>query len=647
MSLSRNVLYYGAEADLPEQTALRAGPLTMTLVSGQLRKIRLGDREVLRRIYVAVRDRNWRTVPSKLLEVRRHIDADHFQIDLEMEDKENDIDFQWHVSIAGSSTGTIRFAAKGTAQSTFLTNRISICVLHPIAECAGSTCTVEGTDGLQHESQFPEAISPHQAFKDVRALSHVVAPGVTTEVRFEGDTFETEDQRNWSDASYKTYSPPLERPYPSEIRTGTSVSQSVTLELRGKPVAYRPSREEQIEVRLGHSSARRLPAIGLGVVTGNVSLGKLAIQRLLALNLSHLRVDLRLFDPNYETRLRRATEEAILLGCSVEAAVFVSDSAAEELDRLRSIIERIQAPVCRWLIFHVSEKATSGKWVTIARAKLAAYRPTAKIGGGTNAYFAELSRANSPDAGVELISTSLNPQVHAFDHENLADSLEAQGAIVQSANRFWPGLPLAITPITLKPRFNSIATSPQSRESLEQLPCDVDVRQMSLFAAGWTAGSLKYLSEAGVHSATYFETVGWRGVMESQQGSPVASQFKSIPSAVFPLYHVLADFGEFARGTIVPSRSSAPETVESLVLDNNGSRRTLLSNLGDECRKIRLECHEADKRLRIKLLDEHNAERAMTSPEAFRAEPGSAIEVKGQFAEIELPPFAVMRLDRA
>jgi len=647
MSLSRNVVCYGAEAELPEQTPLRAGPLTMTLVSGQLRHICWDNREVLRRIYVAVRDRNWRTVPPSLLDVRKHIDDDHFQIDLEMESKRDDIDFFWHVSISGLSSGTIRFAAKGIAKSAFLKNRISICVLHPIGEYAGRTCVVESTKGLRCEGIFPELISPHQVFRDVRSISHGVMPGVVAEVRFEGDTFETEDQRNWSDASYKTYCPPLDRPYPSEISSGTSLSQSVTVELRGKPEPYHPSETDQIELRLGHSSARRLPSVGLGISSADVALGKVAIQRLRALDLSHLRVDLKLSTPDYETRLRRATEEAVLVGCRVEAALFVSDAAEEELDRLRSVVERIRPPVCRWLIFHRSEKATSGKWVAMARAKLAAYQPTAKFGGGTDAYFAELSRSASPGAEFDLVSTSLNPQVHDVDNENLADNLEAQSSIVESASRFWRGLSLAVTPITLKPRFNPDATAPEPTNGPEQLPSDVDVRQMSLFGAGWTAGSLKYLSEAGAHSATYYETVGWRGVMESPLGSPLPLLFKSLPNAVFPLYHVLADFGEFARGTIVPSRSSAPQKVESLVLEKDEARRILLSNLGGESQNVRLACGESDRRFLVKVLDEHSAEWAMSSPEAFRATPGKLIEVRGQFVEIEIPPFAVVRLDRA
>ena len=44
---------------------------------------------------------------------------------------------------------------------------------------------------------------------------------------------------------------------------------------------------------------------------------------------------------------------------------------------------------------------------------------------------------------------------------------------------------------------------------------------MSLFGAGWTAGSLKYLAEGGAHSLTYYETTGPDGrVLAGEQAAP-------------------------------------------------------------------------------------------------------------------------------
>ena len=120
------------------------------------------------------------------------------------------------------------------------------------------------------------------------------------------------------------------------------------------------------------------------------------------------------------------------------------------------------------------------------------------------------------------------------------ETLAAQAVTLQSARRFCADRPLAVSPVTLRPRFNPNATGPEPAAAPDELPPQVDVRQMSLLGAGWTLGSIKYLADGGAASATYYETTGWRGVMETEQGSPLPRRFRSEPGMVFPLYHVLA-----------------------------------------------------------------------------------------------------------
>ena len=79
-------------------------------------------------------------------------------------------------------------------------------------------------------------------------------------------------------------------------------------------------------------------------------------------------------------------------------------------------------------------------------------------------------------------------------------------------------------------------------------------------------GSIKHLAASGTYSVTYYETTGWRGVMEAEDGPSLPKKFHSIAGAVFPLYHVLADVGEFAGGHSVSTTSSAPLNVEAMAL---------------------------------------------------------------------------------
>src|SRR4029079_6821346 len=112
------------------------------------------------------------------------------------------------------------FTMDGEAKSTFLRNRIGFCLLHPPRECAGAKCRLEAGGGQGTENTFPRFIAPQNPFLDLRALAHEVRPGLWAELRFDGALFETEDQRNWIDASYKTFCTPLRLPFPVEVRAG-------------------------------------------------------------------------------------------------------------------------------------------------------------------------------------------------------------------------------------------------------------------------------------------------------------------------------------------------------------------------------------------------------------------------------------------
>ena len=109
--LPKRVLYYGKDETLPQRTPLRAGPLTLFYEDGDLRTVQWGKHEVLRRVYVAIRDRNWGTVPPVLTNVEMDLHRDHFTITFDVANKEGDIDFAWRGTISGSSEGVLVYEA--------------------------------------------------------------------------------------------------------------------------------------------------------------------------------------------------------------------------------------------------------------------------------------------------------------------------------------------------------------------------------------------------------------------------------------------------------------------------------------------------------------------------------------------------------
>ncbi len=649
-----NVLYHGIDVPPASPLELRAGPLTMRFMreSGGLRDIRIGNSEVLNSIYVAVRDRNWGTVPTTLHDLSVETGDEGFRVTFQAECRRREIDFLWTGIIEasggrdGGTVSEVRFSMDGRARSTFLRSRIGICVLHGSGSCAGRPCTVERTDGSIQRGRFPELVSPHQPFKNIQAVKHEVAPGVEAEVRFEGDVFEMEDQRNWTDASFKTYCTPLELPFPVEIRAGTVVKQAVTLRVKQTQNAESGTRDRElrnsgpVSISVNWSApAKPLPRIGFGASAHGKGLTEQEISRLRALRPAHLRVDLGLSDPNWETTLREAAAQAGALGTLIEAAILVSDRAEEELRGLASVVEKLRPPVSAWLILHQKLPAVPEGVIEVAREHLATHTPGAKFGSGSNANFAELNRNTPPLKMLDIVCYPMNPQVHTFDDESMMETLAGQADTVLSARKLAGNVPVAVTPVTLKPRFNAAATGNASKPAGDELPPQVDVRQMSLLGAAWTLGSMKRLFESGADSVTYYETTGWRGVMETERGSPLPELFRSLPGSVFPMYHVFADVAEFAGGDLVPLVSSDAGRVEGLALRKGDRRIVLLTNLTARPQAASVAIDRS--RCRARALDETNAVAAMQSPETYRGT-GESVPALNGGVKLELRPYAVI-----
>ena len=648
--MSKYVQYYGIDAPPSEQLALSAGPVSMLFEPelGFLRYIKLGGREILRGLYVAVRDHNWGTVAPQVSNVNVDASGDGFELTFDVSCVERDIDFFWQGRIVGDANGSVMYSMDGEARSTFKRNRIGFCVLHAPSDCAGDPCVIEKADGTTEEGQFPTDISPHQPFMDMKAITHGVIAGVKARVAFEGDVFEMEDQRNWTDASYKTYCTPLALPFPVEVKKGEKIKQSVSISLEGDVSGVSgEANADVVTFEATGEDAIKLPEIGVGSASHGQALSEEELFRLRVLNFSHLRVDLHLSGDDWRSALDRAVNEADALDVRLEVALHVSDNAQDELAALGNALNEVKPNVVRWFVYHVDEKSTSAGWVKMARAVIKKYDANPPLGGGAHAYFTELNRNRPPVNDLECVTYSLNPQVHAFDNASLAETLVAQKWTVESARTFVNKLPISVSPVTLRPRFNPNATGADPKVEPGTLPSQVDPRQMSLFGAGWTLGSLKYLSEAGVKSVTYFETSGWRGVQETADGSAEPELFQSKPASVFPLYHTLAYFGGMKSGEIVPSVSGNALRVDGAILRKGNWVRFVVANLTAEEQTVRVSYAGLADTVRTEVLDETFFEAATEQPERFRIrkteEQGIVIvDVTDESFELTLKPFAVV-----
>jgi hypothetical protein len=649
--LPRNVILFGSPVAPVEPLVVRAGPLSMLFEPETvfLRRIYFGTTEVLRGIYAAVRDRNWGTVTPRIGELQVARTADSFQLRLGVECRGGGIQFFWRGTITGRADGTVTFEFDGEARSSFLRNRVGLCVLHPLAACVGQPCWVEHPDGTAEHGTFPRYVSPHQPFRQIRAITYKPLAGLEVQVGFLGDIFETEDQRNWTDASFKTYSTPLELPFPVQIAAGTRIRQTVTILLRAETnlsldlkIRNQGEAEDTPVFEVPALPAGALPRIGLGLARHGKPSSANAIKRLRLLQLDHLRVELELNGPDWRGNLRRAASEANALDCALHVAIFLSPRAEEaELNELAAELAVLCPPVSLWLLYHCSEPATGECWVGLAQAVLSRFGSEIPIAAGTNANFAELNRHRPARDSIALPCFSVNPQIHAFDAATAMENLEAQKHVLESAHQFSPHLAV-VSPITLKPRFNAVATGQEQSPSPSELPISVDPRQMSLFAAAWTLGSIVALSGSGsVHSLTYFETTGWRGVMETEAGSPLPEAFPSIPGAVFPVFLLLASMAGFTR--VAPISMGTLPGVTALALFEGERRRVVIANLTGKVQALSMRTQAA--RARAKVLDETNAEQAMREPEDYLSQDSTELDCRSGELKLVLKPYALAWLD--
>jgi hypothetical protein len=575
MTPEQRIQAYGIPDQLPQQSILKAGQLELTYENGSLRWIKIGNTEILRMIYSAVRDRNWGTIEPKIEEEILNIEEHSFDIRLKVNYDAGPIHFSADYRITGAEN-KIRSEMNGIAQSYFLKNRIGFCILHPITECAGKKAKVGHPDGTYSDFVFPEQISGTQPVKNIQTMQWEPESGMIATLKLSGDIFEMEDQRNWTDASYKTYCTPLEIPFPAEIKKGTTVSQVV--ELFVETIPGLKSKSNEFIFSWNPDQVSKLPELGTAISSRKESLTLTEIGLLEQLPIQHLRVELKPGQSGFKELLHKTTRESELLGWPVFAVLYLSSDYPEEYYRFAENCKALKTSL-KYLLL-VGENHLSFEAFNELESQIRHDFPGILLGTGVNAYFAELNRNRPAIEKADFVSFTICPQVHAFDHASLVENLEAQAEVVKSARILFPGNPIFISPLSLKQRFNVVATAPETEPHAGVLPSSVDVRQPSVFCASWTLVSLKFLAQSGASLVTYFETVGWKGLIHGEIQSDCPEKFKAKVNDIFLVYEVMRELSWFSQ--VIHSKSSNPLLFDGLVVKSEKEIKVFLFSFSSE-----------------------------------------------------------------
>lgn len=602
----QSLAIFGTRQPSSPPLTLRAGRAEMVFEpdTGFLRRVHLDGREVIRCVYAAVRDRDWRTIPATLSNLNCETRDDRFQLFFDAECREGPIHFRWTTRVEGGPDGTISVAFDGEALSTFWRNRIGLCVLHPIRECAGAKARQKRTDGSVVECRFPTRIEPQilgrAGFQNLRAVAHEVREGQWANLSFTGDTFEMEDQRNWSDGSFKTYCTPLAEPFPAKILAGTRIPQSVMLRFdpplppADSPVIRTASAESMETLDYEGPGEERLPELGACLGADAPPLSVQQTRDLRSLDLAHLRIDLRLADPAWIDTLRCGTETAKALDTMLEAAIHLPREEAVDPEAVSAALGEIAPPIKRVLALREGEEATSPATLAEVRRCLADNAPIPLAGSDCN--FCELNRAwhlgKTPD-DADALFWSMAAEVHATDLRSVIETLETQPDTLRTASDFVEGSLPAITPITFRQRSNPVATSdgPETarRRPVREVP---DPRQASLFAAAWMVGCVAAMAGQGCGSATFFEATGSHGLLMARPG-PATSPY--------PVYHIFQALVGHRIAGVHRMLGARPLTLLRMARNTQVRTGALLANLCGENRRVRLD--NVPNKARVSRLD--------------------------------------------
>jgi hypothetical protein len=202
-------------------------------------------------------------------------------------------------------------------------------------------------------------------------------------------------------------------------------------------------------------------------------------------------------------------------------------------------------------------------------------------------------------------------------------------ATVETARGFCDG-PIHVGPITLRPRFIPCLAQPEDDAGGESaLPAAVDPRQRGLIAAAWTVGTLaNLLGCEQVASLTFFETVGWKGVLAGPESLPAG--FGAQPGEIYPVYHV---FRALAGATKLLGAGRNVEFAWLCFCAGNRQIGALVANLRPEIGQLQLQAPIGAASVEVKRLDRNACGGTLQAPQQVVSE--------GPTHRLWLPPYAV------
>jgi len=525
----------------PDTTRVQHKDFTLDLAQAAIRNVTYKGVQLIDLLYTAIRPWDWSTLAAESHTEDVKVNGSECIITIS-DTFAGALEAQTIITLTADNTFLVDYQLKGLAE--YSVNRWGICFCLHSGDWMGSTVNSSGKTYTLLQDISPQRVidGVTQGLFPAANEMHFVAPDQRfIKVNSTGKVLEAEDQRNWTDNTYKIYSGSLSEPRPFVTSAGSIWKQSVKFEV-GAPTsaAIDPAK---IVVR----EIEALPSIGLQFNTEPLLSPDDLEKALVLLEIDHLRV-------NEESLTAQKIATTAASGLILEAALLSSNGGVALQTEVTQLSQRVPAG-SRILIQREGREIVEAADLP-KNDSLSSYIP------GSDAYLVDLHR-NKYEFGSS-VSYSMAPTVHSTDTETIFKTLYTQRESIEFAHKYL-ARQVFISPITFSTRGNP-ETGHSREERINFASPDAALRIRTLEGAAWTLGSIFALASAGAFSGSWHELFGEFGVIYSQQG---ATKFS-------PTFHALSALGAHHAHEITIATSLDNSWV---AFENRETKRILVASL--------------------------------------------------------------------
>jgi len=478
----------------PDTTRITHGGFTLDLAREAIRNIKYEGIQLIDLLYTAIRPLDWSTLK-----------ADEYSADVQIVGRDCVITItevfagalaaQAKITLSDNNTFSVDYDLKGL--SDYQVSRWGICFCLNTADWMGSSVSSSGNTYSLVKDIAPQRVVEgvvQGLFPASNEMYFVAPDNRNLKVVSTGKVLEAEDQRNWTDNTYKIYSGSLSEPFPFLMSTGAHWTQRANFEVGvSKPTDADPTK---ILVR----EIEALPSIGLQLNSDPLLSPDDLEKAFVLLEIDHLRI-------NEERLTSQKIATTAANGLILEVALFSSNDGDALKAEVLQLSERVPAG-SRLLV------QREGREV-VDEADLPRNESLNTFIPGTDAFLVDLQKPNNRFGNS--VSYSMAPTVHSFDTETIFKTLHTQQESINFAQKFIAPQ-VFISPITFSTRGN-----PHSGHSRDQrltyAEPEMALHIRTIEGAAWTLGSIFALASAGAFSGSWHELFGEFGIIYSQSDS--------------------------------------------------------------------------------------------------------------------------------